>query len=87
MIIAVTARGVDLESVVDPRFGRAAAFVIVDTDTGTVRGLDNREANLAGHGAGIQAAQLMAAHKVHAQLTGHCGPNAYRALHAAGVRV
>ena len=43
MIIAVTARGEDLEAAVDTRFGRAATFVTVDTDTGTVRGLDNRE--------------------------------------------
>ena len=43
MIIAVTARGGDLEAAVDTRFGRAATFVTVDTDTGTVRGLDNRE--------------------------------------------
>jgi len=87
MIIAVTARGVDLEAAVDPRFGRAAAFVVLDTDTGTVRALDNREASVAGQGAGIQAARLMADQGVHAVLTGHCGPNAYRALHAAGVRV
>jgi predicted Fe-Mo cluster-binding NifX family protein len=87
MVIAVTAKGVDLEAPVDPRFGRAAAFVVVDTDTGAVRALDNREASLGGHGAGIQAARLMADQGVHAVLTGHCGPNAYRALQAAGVRV
>jgi len=87
MVIAVTANGADLEAPVDPRFGRAAAFVVVDTDTGAVRALDNREASLAGHGAGIQAARLMADQKVHAVLTGHCGPNAWRALRAAGVRV
>jgi predicted Fe-Mo cluster-binding NifX family protein len=87
MIIAITAKGVDLEAAVDPRFGRAAAFVVLDTDTGAVRALDNREASLAGHGAGIQAARLMADQGVHAVLTGHCGPNAYRALQAAGLRV
>jgi predicted Fe-Mo cluster-binding NifX family protein len=87
MIIAVTAKGVDLDAAVDPRFGRAAAFVILDTDTGAVRALDNREASLSGHGAGIQTARLMADQKVHTVLTGHCGPNAYRALHAAGVQV
>jgi predicted Fe-Mo cluster-binding NifX family protein len=78
---------VDLEAVVDPRFGRAAAFVVLDTDTGTVRALDNREASGAGQGAGIQAARLMADQGIHVVLTGYCGPNAFRALHAAGVRV
>jgi len=87
MIIAVTAKGVDLDAAVDPRFGRAAAFVVLDTDTGAVRARGNREASLAGHGAGIQTARLMADQGVQAVLTGHCGPNAYRALHAAGVRV
>jgi predicted Fe-Mo cluster-binding NifX family protein len=87
MIIAVTAKGVDLEATVDPRFGRAAAFVVLDTDTGAVRSLDNRESSLTGHGAGIQTARLIVDQGVHAVLTGHCGPNAYRALHAAGVRV
>jgi predicted Fe-Mo cluster-binding NifX family protein len=87
MVIAVTARAFDLEAAIDPRFGRAAAFVVLDTDTGNVRTLDNREAHLAGQGAGIQAARLMADHGVQVVLTGHCGPNAHRALHAAGVRV
>jgi predicted Fe-Mo cluster-binding NifX family protein len=87
MIIAVTAQGVDLDADVDPRFGRAAAFVILDTDAGAVRALDNRETSLSGHGAGIQTARLMADQKIQVVLTGHCGPNAYRALHAAGVRV
>lgn len=87
MIIAVSAKGGDLEAAVDPRFGRAAAFVVVNTDTGAVRPLENPEGSLTGHGAGIQTARLMAEQGVQAVLTGHCGPNAYRALHAAGVRV
>jgi predicted Fe-Mo cluster-binding NifX family protein len=87
MIIAVTAKGVDLEAAVDPWFGRAAAFVVLDTDSGTVRALDNREASLAGQGAGIQAARLIAAQGEQAVVTGHCGPNAYRALQTAGVQV
>ena len=84
MLIAISARGVDLDAGVDVRFGRAATFVLVDTVAGTARALENRE---AGQGAGIQAAQLMAANGVHAVLTGHCGPNAYRALQVAGIKV
>ncbi len=82
MVIAISARGVDLDAGVDVRFGRAATFVLVDTVAGTARALENREASGAGQGAGIQAAQLMAANGVHVVLTGHCGPNAYRALQA-----
>jgi predicted Fe-Mo cluster-binding NifX family protein len=87
MIIAVTAQGETLESPVDPRFGRASAFVVLDTETGAVRALDNREAGSSGHGAGIQTARLMADQGVHAVVTGHCGPNAFRALRAAGIHV
>lgn len=87
MIIAVTARGEDLVAAVDPRFGQTAAFVVLDPDTGTVRALDNREASDAGHGAGIQAAQVVPANGAQVLLTGHCGPTADRALRTAGVRV
>ena len=33
MKIAITAQGPELDAAVDPRFGRAAYFLIVDTDT------------------------------------------------------
>ena len=87
MKLAVTARGTQLDWPVDIRFGRAAGFLVVDPDAGTVEYVSNGEAAAAGQGAGIQAANLMAGHGVQAVLTGHCGPNAFRALQAAGIRV
>ena len=33
MKIAITSRGETLNSEVDPRFGRAACFIIIDTET------------------------------------------------------
>ena len=33
MKIAVTSKGVDLDSEVDPRFGRAAYVLVVDSET------------------------------------------------------
>ena len=87
MKLAVTAQGRELDSPVDIRFGRAGGFLVVDTETGEVEYLGNAEASGAGQGAGIQAAKLMAAHGVQGILTGHCGPNAFRALQAAKIRV
>jgi len=87
MKIAVTSRGAELESEVDPRFGRARYFVIVDTETGESQAVDNEQNLNAAQGAGIQAAQLVAQQGVEALLTGHVGPNAFRALSAAGIKI
>jgi predicted Fe-Mo cluster-binding NifX family protein len=87
MKIAVTSQGQDLNSPVDPRFGRAKWFVIVDTETGSSEAVDNNQNVNAAQGAGIQAGQIVAQHGVEAILTGHCGPNAFRTLQAAGVTI
>jgi predicted Fe-Mo cluster-binding NifX family protein len=87
MKIAVSAKGKDLEAEVDPRFGRAAFIMIVDTDTLDYEALDNSANSNAFKGAGIQAAGMVADHKAEVLLTGHCGPKAFSALKAAGVKV
>lgn len=87
MKIAVSANGRTLDAQVDPRFGRAAFFVLVDTDTGTFEAHDNAQNLNAVQGAGIQAARKVAELGAGAVLTGHVGPKAYAALHAAGVKV
>lgn len=87
MKIAVSSTGPEMASVVDPRFGRAPWFVVVNTDTGQARSIDNEKGVNAGSGAGVQAAEAVVREGVEYVLTGHCGPNAFRALDAAGVRV
>lgn len=84
MKVAVSSTGPDLNSQVDPRFGRCQYFVIVDTDTKNAKAIQNTAANLSG-GAGIQAAQLVAQTGAKTVLTGSLGPNATRALAAAGL--
>ncbi|MGB2986374.1 MAG: NifB/NifX family molybdenum-iron cluster-binding protein [Phycisphaerae bacterium] len=86
MRIAITAGGPTLDANVDPRFGRCAYFLIVDTDTMEFEAVENSNAALGG-GAGIQSAQLMAAKDVKFVLTGNCGPNAHATLSAAGIGV
>ena len=86
MKIAVTATGAGMDAKVDPRFGRCAYFVIVETDDMSFKAAENPNV-AAGSGAGIGAGQLMAEEGVQAVLTGNVGPNAYRTLNAAGIQV
>ncbi len=87
MKIAITSQGADLSSQVDPRFGRARMFIIYDVDSGEFEAVDNEQNLNAAQGAGIQAAQNVADQGVEYVLTGHCGPKAFSALNAAGVKV
>ncbi len=86
MKVAVTATGIDLNAQIDPRFGRCANFIIVDTDTMEFEAIQNPNIT-AGGGAGIQSAQLVANKGVQVVLTGNCGPNAFQTLSAAGIQV
>ena len=87
MRVAVTAKEPSLDGLVDQRFGRARYLVVTDTETGEFEVHDN-EVNLnATQGAGIQTAQNVSRLGVGAVITGHVGPNAFRALSAAGVAI
>jgi len=86
MKVAVTSNGGTLDSHVDPRFGRCAWFVLVETEEMSAEAVENLNASLGG-GAGIQSAQLVVEKDAGAVLTGNCGPNAYQTLAAAGVEV
>jgi predicted Fe-Mo cluster-binding NifX family protein len=87
MKIAVTSTGKDLDSQVDPRFGRAPYFLIVDSETFAFDIIDNNENMNALKGAGIQAARMVSDKGVEVLLTGFCGPNAFKALKAADIKV
>ena len=84
--ICITAQGPELDSEVDPRFGRAPYFLIVNPDTLEFEALANESKDMA-HGAGIQTAQLIAGKEVSAVLTGQCGPKAQQVLQAAGIQI
>lgn len=87
MRIAVTSTGREMTDAVDPRFGRARHFVIVDTETGATEVHDNTQNLNAPQGAGIQAGETVARLGVGAVITGHVGPKAFLVLQAAGVRI
>ena len=86
MKIGISSTGAGLESAMDPRFGRCANFVIVDSESGEVANVPNEAAAAAG-GAGIAAATAMAKAGVEAVITGHVGPNAIRTLLELGIKV
>jgi predicted DNA-binding protein (UPF0251 family)/predicted Fe-Mo cluster-binding NifX family protein len=85
--IAVTSEGPTLDDPVDPRFGRAAGFIIVDPATMPFRYVENGAAQARAQGAGIQAAETVARAGAKAVLTGYVGPKAFQALAAAGIRI
>ena len=87
MKLAVTSTGTELDSEVDPRFGRALFILIVDSETLSFEVLDNKENVEALKGAGIQAAGMISNKGAHVLLTGYCGPNAIKALNAADIKV
>ena len=86
MKIAVSSSGKDLDSLIDPRFGRCAYFLIVETDDMGFEVFDNQSI-ASGGGAGIQSAQFISSKGAKAVITGNCGPNAVQTLAAAGIEV
>lgn len=87
MKVAVTAQGPELTSTMDTRFGRAKWIIVVDTQTGQSQAHDNKVNLNAVQGAGIQTGQNVGNLGVDAVITGNVGPNAFKALAAAQVRV
>jgi predicted Fe-Mo cluster-binding NifX family protein len=87
MKIAISANRPDLEALVDPRFGRAPYFLLVDPESQEYEVLANGQNLQAPQGAGVQAAALVASCRPAAVLTGNCGPKAFQTLQAAGIQV
>lgn len=87
MKIAITAKGKTLDSELDPRFGRAGYFLLVDPETLSLEVVENRQNLGLPRGAGIQAAQTLVEHGAQALITGNCGPKAFKVLEAAKIPV
>jgi predicted Fe-Mo cluster-binding NifX family protein len=87
MKIAISAKGNELSSLIDPRFGRAAFFIIYSTEDGSYEAISNEENASAPQGAGVQAAQSVTSKQVDWVISGNMGPKALSALRAAGVKI
>jgi predicted Fe-Mo cluster-binding NifX family protein len=86
MILAISSSGTDLDSNVDPRFGRCPYFIIYNTDSDTFEYMENASRQAMG-GAGIQAGQAVAKSGAKALITGHVGPNAHRVLSSSSIDI
>lgn len=87
MKIAVTSTGKELSADIDPRFGRAAYFVIVDPDTMEYEVVENKQSLNLAKGAGIQASKTIVDKNVDVLITGNCGPKAFQVLSRARIKI
>jgi len=87
MKIAITATGKDMESDVDPRFGRAKYFILLDSDTMAFETIENIQNLNAPQGAGIQAGKTIINNDAQVLITGNCGPKAFNILNSNNVKV
>lgn len=87
MKVVVSAKGMDPDSEMDTHFGRAACFLLFDTDDGSWHAFENVQAQSAAHGAGIQAAESVCRMGAGVVISGQVGPKASSVLAAGGVRI
>lgn len=86
MKICISAIGNNLDAALDPRFGRAVYFLIVDDKGKLIKAIKNTGVQ-AMRGAGITAAQIVAKEKVNVVITGNIGPNASMVLGSSGIKI
>ena len=86
MKICITSVGSNLDSPIDPRFGRAQYFLLLDKKGNLEKALPNPGVG-AMRGAGIAAAQQIVNQGVEVLITGNIGPNAFGALIAGRIKV
>jgi len=84
MKIVLTTASPDIESEIDPRFGRGAYLLVVNLEGLEWEAHPNPGVNASG-GAGIQAAQFVTDQKAKAVISGDFGPHAHDALNMGGV--
>jgi len=86
MKICITSQDKDLESVIDPKFGRCKYFIFYDTETNQYEVVENPWKETP-KGAGTQSAQFVASKGTKILITGNVGPSAERVIISAGIKI
>lgn len=84
MKVAITVTNSTGSPILEPRFGRAPFFLILDTESNEIAYMEN-SATEESHGAGVMAAQTLSDAGVTLAVSGKYGPNGYRALQQMGI--
>ncbi len=86
MKLVISSTGTSMDDSIDPRFGRCSYYIAYDTEKDKFEAVENKSRNATG-GAGIQASQAAADLGADAVITTNIGPNAFRVLETAGIKV
>ena len=86
MRVAISSRGKNLDSLLDPRFCKCKHFVIVEMGDMRFEAFDNGGRALGGEDC-IQSAKFVASKGVKTVITGHCGPDVAEILSAARIEI
>lgn len=85
MNVAFCVTGTDRNNPLDQRFGRAAYYGILETETGSYRVVENSAKDASG-GAGTQAIQVLVDQSVNVVIAPEVGPKAFEAMKQMGIR-
>jgi len=88
MNIVFTTQGQDLDSPMDPRFGRTRFLFLLDEETGDVKVVDNSDADEVAHGAGPMTVQKLVDLGAQVLVTGNGpGGTAAKVLKNTGIEI
>jgi len=89
MKIAISSTGKDLESEIDPRFGRCPYFLIIEIKDKKIKNLKaiQNTAKAQSGGAGITAGEIVAKQNVNAIITTNLGPRAFDVFEQFKIKV
>ena len=86
MKLGIPSSGTDLNDEIDSRFGRCEYFIVVETETMDIEGMENPFKS-ASQAAGIRAVEFLAKKGVEMVITTNLGPNAEGTLRQAGIGI